>query len=90
MLRRFSVTLLLLALLSPALAQKRPTSFIEKRVTFAIPGHWKIQAQEDTKTLAAVKAESLHHLTCTGDRRPLIIAVHQKGTPYPVFSNLVK
>lgn len=55
MFRVYSITLLLLVLLSPAIAQKRPTSFIDKRVTFSIPGHWEIQSQEDKKTLGRIQ-----------------------------------
>ena len=38
-------------LLASAYGQNRPTSFLEKRVTFVIPSAWQIQSQEDSKTL---------------------------------------
>jgi hypothetical protein len=37
--------------LASAVGQSAPTSFLEKRVTFTIPSHWRIQSQEDSKTL---------------------------------------
>jgi hypothetical protein len=51
MLKSLAIALLLLALHSVTLAQERPTSFIQERVTFSIPSHWVIQKQDDTKTM---------------------------------------
>jgi hypothetical protein len=48
MVKTFLITLFLL---TSFIGQTRPTSFIEKRVTFSIPAEWQIQSQEDKKTL---------------------------------------
>jgi len=45
------ILLLLLLLISVAVGQNRPTSFLEKRVTFSIPTEWQVQSQEDSKSL---------------------------------------
>jgi hypothetical protein len=50
-LRMLTIALLLITGHSLAVAQKAPTSFIERRVTFSLPTQWVIQKQEETKTL---------------------------------------
>jgi hypothetical protein len=52
MVKTFLVTLFLL---TTVIGQSRPTSFIEKRVTFTIPAEWQIQSQEDKKTLGSTQ-----------------------------------
>ncbi|HEX6187716.1 MAG TPA: hypothetical protein VFZ40_06530 [Pyrinomonadaceae bacterium] len=46
-----STLFVLLIIFVSAAGQKAPTSFLEKRVTFAIPSNWQIQSQEDSKTM---------------------------------------
>jgi len=48
--RKLALLLILLYCCISAAGQNVPTSFLEKRVTFTIPSHWKIQSQEDSKT----------------------------------------
>lgn len=47
----FKTFFISLFLLTSVIGQSRPTSFIEKRVTFTLPAEWQIQSQEDKKTL---------------------------------------
>ena len=51
MFRTSKALLITLLFLTSVAGQNRPTSFIEKRVTFSIPTEWQIQSQEDSKTL---------------------------------------
>jgi hypothetical protein len=55
MMRSLVIALVFLAeaLLTPA--QQRPSSLIQKRVTFTLAAHWAIQNQEDSDTLGRIQ-----------------------------------